>query len=160
MLLRKLSIAAVAAMFAVNAWAASPTVDKAVSADKPTSAPVNVADAKASSKTGQKVLVQGKVKDFITGVAGFTIADNRMKSCKDNGEDCPTPWDYCCEPKEVISKNSATVMLVTADRKPVKEAIKGVKGIDNLTPVAVEGTAQKDKAGNLVVYAEKVYVLR
>lgn len=159
---RKLAGVAIAATLVSGAWAASPTVEKAVDANKPATQPLNVVEAKAKAQTGQKVVVQGKVKDFIAGNAVFTLADVNMKSCKDKGEDCPTPWDYCCETKESISKNSATVMLVAkaGEKKPVKEEIKGVKGIDHLTPVAVEGVAQKDKAGNLVVYAEKIHVTK
>ena len=157
MMYRSFGVAVMATLLATGAWAASPTVEKAVDTNKPASQPIGVVDAKTKAQNGQKVILQGKVKDFIAGHAAFIIADSTMKSCKDNGENCPTPWDYCCEPKDVISKNTATVMLVAA-QKPVKEEIKGVKGIDHLTPVAVEGTAQKDKAGNLVVYAEKIHV--
>jgi len=146
----------------LSCWAASPTVEKAVDATKPETQALGVVEAKAKVQSGQKITVQGKVKDFVAGHAVFTLADSSMKSCKDNGENCPTPWDYCCHPKETISKNSATVMLVAnaGEKKPVKEEIKGVEGIDHLTAVAVEGTVQKDKAGNLVVFAEKIHVTK
>lgn len=152
----------VAAALATSAWAASPTVEQAIDTDKPTTQTLGVVEAKKKVETGQRVVVEGRVKDFMTGNAGFTMADKGMKSCKDNGEDCPTPWDFCCETKEVISQNSATVILVAkaGDKMPIKEELKGVEGIDHLTPVAVEGVAQKDKAGNLVVFAEKIHIVK
>ncbi len=149
------------AAFGTIAWAASPAVEKAVVTTAPTDKAVGVLEAKAKSESGQKVVVEGKVKDFVAGNAVFTIADKSMKSCKDNGEDCPTPWDFCCETKDTISKNTATVMIVApGEKKPIKEEVKGVKGIDHLVSVSAEGTIQKDKAGNLVVYAERVYVTK
>ncbi len=149
-----------AAALTANGWAASPELEKAVVSDAPSSGTLGVVAAKAQVKDGDRIVVEGRVKDFVNGQAVFTMADKAMKSCKDNGEDCPTPWDYCCETKETITKNTATVKLVgpAGGKKALKEGLKGVKGLDNLTLVAVEGIAQKDKAGNLIVLAERIHV--
>ena len=134
-------------------------MEKLIRSGQPTGKALGVVEAKAQSKDAEKVIVQGRIKDLIDGQAVFTIADSSMKSCKDNGENCPTPWDFCCESKATITKNTATVKVVEAgSQKAIKEGLKGVKGLDNLVPVTVEGIAQKDKAGNLVVLAEKVYL--
>ena len=140
--------------------AASPELEKVVISGQPTAKSLGVVEAKAQAKDAEKVVVQGKVKDFVEGQAVFTLADNAMKSCKDNGENCPTPWDYCCNSKDAISKNTATVKVIAeaGSKKALKENIQGVKGIDHLVPVTVEGTAQKDKTGNLVVLADKIYL--
>ncbi len=149
-----------AAALATNALAASPEAEKLVVLDAPTTATVGVIAAKEKVKDGDRIVVEGRVKDFVNGQAVFTLADKAMKSCKDNGEDCPTPWDFCCETKETITKNTATVILVgpAGGKKAVKEDLKGVKGLDNLVAVAVSGIARKDKAGNLMVLADRNHV--
>ncbi|MGI8906474.1 MAG: hypothetical protein ACR2IE_08295 [Candidatus Sumerlaeaceae bacterium] len=139
-------------------FAASPEVAKIVVSGQPTAKAVGVVEAKAQSKDAEKVVVQGRIKDFVDGQAVFTIADLSMKSCKDNGENCPTPWDFCCETRESITKNTATIKINGADKKTIKENVKGVQGLTNLSPVIVEGVAKKDKAGNLVVLADKIYL--
>lgn len=146
----------------LSAFAATPILDKIVTNDAPTSPTSNVTDIKAQKELKEKVLVKGKVKDFVKGSSVFTIVDVKLKSCADNGESCPTPWDYCCETPTDISKNSATVIPVASpgEKKPVKESIQGVKGIKNLSTVAVYGSGKLDKAGNLIINAEKIYVTK
>lgn len=154
----KAASAALFALVASAALAASPELEKTITADKASTKALNVVDAKSQAKDAEKVVVQGKVKDFVNGQAVFTLIDNSMKSCKDNGENCPTPWDYCCNAPATIAKNTATVKIVDpSTKKALKENVQGVNGIDHLVAVTVEGTAQKDKAGNLVVLADKIY---
>lgn len=155
----RLTGAMLALSLAAGASAAS-DLDKVVVSDKATTKALGVVEAKSAVKDGDKVTVEGKVKDIVAGQAVFTLADTKMKDCKENGENCPTPWDYCCETKETIAKNTATVKVVgeAGGKKALKGEIKGLKGIDHLVKVTAEGTAQKDKAGNLIVLAEKLYV--
>lgn len=156
---RMVGVVSVAALAAVG-QAASPEVEKAVVADAATTKALDVMAAKSSAKTGERVAVQGKVKDFVEGQAVFTIMDLSMKSCRDNGENCPTPWDYCCYQKSDISKGAATVKIVgpAGGKQAIKSGVKGVNGVDHLVTVTAEGVVQKDKAGNLIVLAEKVHV--
>lgn len=148
------------ATLAVVAQAASPELAKVVVADASTTTAQNVMQAKQKANSGERVAVQGKVKDFVDGQAVFTIMDLSMKSCRDNGENCPTPWDYCCYQKSDISKGAATVKIVGAagGKQAIKSDVKGVNGVDHLVIVTAEGVAQKDKAGNLTVLADKVHV--
>jgi len=142
----------------VIAHAASPELEKLVVADAATTKALGVVEATAKVQSGDRVAVQGKVKDFVDGQAVFTIADISMKDCKQNGESCPTPWDYCCETKETITKNTATVAVVGTGKAPIKAGLKGVNGVDHLVTITAEGIVRKDKAGNLMVLAEKIHV--
>lgn len=117
-----------------------------------------VAAARSSAKDGDSVVVFGRVKDFVEGAAVFTIVDRSLKDCKERGDGCPTPWDYCCEPKEAVTSNTATVKIVGAGKSAIRTGAKGVGGIDHLVDVAAEGTARLDSQGNLTVEARKVYV--
>lgn len=157
------SIAAVSAALALcvgtSAFAASPEIEGAVVAGPAPTVGLSVLDAKSKTKDKEKVSVQGRVKDFVSGQAVFTMTDASVASCKDLGEACPTPWDYCCTPKDQLTSASATVKLVSAG-KTLKGELKGVKGIDHLKIVAAEGLAQRDKRGNLVILADKIYVVK
>lgn len=117
----------------------------------------SVRDARAARKTGDDVVVVGKVKEFVPGLAAFQLADLKLKSCKDmeaeKGEDhCDTPWDYCCEDVAALKSGVALVEL-RANGQPIQGTVRGFHGIDHLSTVVVRGKAEKDEAGNLTIVA-------
>ncbi len=177
MIMRKLAGAAAIAVAVVAAGCGSQPKEVAVAASKGTGggagsaelaalvvkapaplAALAVAKAKKEAKDGAEVAVEGRVKDFVDGMAVFTIVDTVILSCDQEGEACPTPWDYCCEPKESMLANTATVKVVGAGAAPIKANVKGVSGVDHLTTVVATGKARRDEAGNLTIEAAKVFV--
>jgi hypothetical protein len=137
----------------------SPELAKVVLTSGAPAQTVAVAAAKKDTKDGDNVAVVGRVKDFVDGHAVFTVMDGKVSACSDHpGDKCPTPWDYCCETKETISANSATVKIVGDGTDALKGNLQGVNSLDHLTTVVAEGKAQRDAAGNLTVLASKVYV--
>ena len=63
---------------------------------------------------GSAVTVTGRVggrMEPVSAEAGmFVIMDTAVPSCADlHGDQCPTPWDYCCEPPESMRSAMATV---------------------------------------------------
>jgi hypothetical protein len=119
---------------------------------------IGVLAAKKAGSSSEKVAIQGKVKDFVDGMAVFTMVDPKVKSCRDSGHACPTPWDYCCIPKEDLVEATATVKVLDNAGQLVQTGLKGVGSIDHLTPVTVEGKAVVDSERNLVVEASNIYV--
>jgi hypothetical protein len=119
-----------------------------------------VAAVRSSAKHGDSVIVFGRVKEFVEGAAVFTIVDRSLKDCQERGDGCSTPWDYCCEPTDTLTSNTATIKIVGADSAIIRAGVKGVGGIDHLVDVAAEGIARLDPQGNLTVEARKVYVAR
>lgn len=142
---------------AASALAAGGGLEKIVVAE-PAPQAVGVLAAKEKVQDGDTVAVEGRVKDFVDGAPVFTLTDGSLKSCKDNGEDCPTPWDFCCEDAKTIAANTATVKLVGADGQALAGSPKGTNDLDHLAAVVAEGKARKDDQGNLVIEASKVYV--
>src|SRR5262245_25996234 len=69
-----------------------------------------VAEVREKAKTGDSVVVTGRVggakEPFTSGVAAFTIVDAVLPPCKD---ECETPWDYCCEPVDKLTKHTVTI---------------------------------------------------
>jgi hypothetical protein len=146
---------------------AEPFPANLVLAEAPANA-TNVAEVVKAAKDGEEVVLIGKVggrkEPFVAGRALMTVVDTNQRSCKDMekemaGENCPTPWDYCCIPQHVLAPNLATVQFVGADGKPLKADLSSVSGLKPLTEVVVKGTAQRGPDGkSLVINATGVYV--
>jgi len=119
---------------------------------------VSVAQAKGAAADGQEVTIEGRLKDFVSGKAAFTVVDGSIKSCIEEGDGCATPWDYCCVAPNKLAENSATVKIVDAAGEIREGTLKGVNSIDNLSTVVVTGKAVKDVTGNLTIAASNVYV--
>ena len=71
---------------------------------------------------------------------------------------CKTPWDYCCDPREVITANSAVIQLVGTDGQPLKAGLDGVRGLKPQATVTVVGTVAKAEGQNLVINASGLFV--
>jgi hypothetical protein len=119
---------------------------------------VGVSQARNTVPDGEPVVVEGRLKDFVSGKAAFTMVDGAIKSCIEMADGCATPWDYCCIAPNVLASNTATVQLVGADGKMLDGNLQGVNSIDNLSTVVVTGKAKKDPDGNMTIAADKVYL--
>lgn len=116
-------------------------------------------------KAGDKVVVHGKVMGskhpFVEGRALFIIGDpEKLKSCDVRPDDeCPQPWDVCCETTEDIAAGTVSVQVVGEDGRPLKTGIKGQNGLDNLSNVVIEGTVAKNTtAAAMTINADKIYI--
>lgn len=122
---------------------------------------VGVGAARESAKADETIVVVGRIggstEPFVDGLPVFTIVDPNLAHCADD-EGCPTPWDYCCTPREQITANSATVQLVDGAGAPVSGDARELLGVKELSEVVVEAKAKRDEAGNLELLAQKVYV--
>lgn len=138
----------------------SATASAHLVSDEPAGA-VGVGAARESAKDGETIVVVGRIggsaDPFIDGLPVFTIVDPKLAHCADD-EGCPTPWDYCCTPREQITANSATVQLVDGSGAAVSGNARDLLGVKELSEVVIEGKADRDEAGNLAVLAQKVYV--
>ena len=132
------------------------------------SAPANAKDVGEllpAAKPGETVVIRGVIggseEPFVNHRAIMTIADRKLKSCADMGDKdhCKTPWDYCCEPRESLKVNLASVQVVGADGKVVKADLKGQGGLDPLRKVVIEGkVAPESTKDALVINATGVFV--
>lgn len=128
---------------------ASPTASGASDAWLLTSEPdgaVAVKDAKASAKEGDTIVVRGRIggraDPVSTSSPVFTIVDLSVPHCGENPEDgCRTPWDYCCEPAEILKAATATVQLVdgSGGASPIDPVAAGLKPLDEVIVVGTVG---------------------
>jgi hypothetical protein len=122
-----------------------------------------VADAREQTKDGDAVVVVGRIggqePPWVEGRATFQIVDPGLKSCKETEDDnCPTPWDYCCTPREELLKMMATVKVVDELGQPVATDARRLLGLKELQTVVVRGKARRDDKGNLTVLADGLFV--
>lgn len=120
-------------------------------------------EAKAAAKKGEKIsftaCVGGRTAPFVKDRALCTVVDTRLRSCDDlHPGTCPKPWDYCCEPKESLKANIASLQVVGADGKPLKVALEGANGLKPLSRIVVTGTVAEATDGVLIVNAEGIFL--
>lgn len=114
------------------------------------------------SKVGDHVTfaarVAGRADPFVAGRAMMTVSDPRLLPCNEREDDqCATPADLCCESRETLLANVATVQVVDAGGKPLPIALKGVEGLDALDHVVIEGVlVERGDKGGFVVNAVRV----
>ncbi len=116
-------------------------------------------------KPGDEITIGGKImgneKPFIDGRAAFTLGDPAILTSCDEipGDSCSTPWDACCDSKELKLEGLATVQVVGADGRVLKEGLEGVGGLANLAKVTVSGqVAEGSSPESLVVNATAIQV--
>lgn len=123
----------------------------------------SVIDAKQSAKPGDKIAIRGRIggsaRPFVDGRAVFTIVGRGPHACSDHDDDqCKTPWDYCCTPREELRAHSATVQIVDENGAPIRTGIKGRSGIKELSELTVVGTVVSTDGGSLIIRATGIHV--
>ncbi|MAG55296.1 MAG: hypothetical protein CMJ83_03310 [Planctomycetes bacterium] len=117
-----------------------------------------VGKVRADAKDGAEVIISGKVKQFVEGRAALTLVDIKLKSCDQlEGDNCETPWDYCCVDPTEIAANAITVEVRSSDNRLIREGLKGFHGLDHLQTLSVCGKLSRDDAGNVTVVATSIY---
>ena len=113
-----------------------------------------------AGKTGDVVVVGrigGSHDPWTEGAAAFSLVDASLTPCNEiEGDACPTPWDYCCEPD--LAKSTVLVKLVDESGKVVKQDAPDLTGLKELQTVVVEGQAVRDDAGNVSIAATGVHI--
>lgn len=116
-----------------------------------------------AASDGDEVTVRGeiggRVDPFVAGRAVMILVDLSVPDCNAKGDDhCATPWDYCCEPKENLARNSATVQVSNAEGKVLKADLKGAGGIAPGARVVVQGKLAKNGPAR-TIHATGIYVM-
>lgn len=121
----------------------------------------DVIQVREDAADGADVVMVGRIggssSPFTEGRSAFSIVDSSLKACSDiPGDNCPQPWDYCCEDR--LPSGTALVKVVNDDGDLLKTDAKELLGVKELSTVVVKGTAKRDDAGNLTVLAHSIFV--
>ena len=147
----------------------SPAADAAVfdgffTATPPVGA-LEVHQARTSVEPGAEITLQGRVmgrvRPFVDGRAAFVIGDTTLLTpCNEKPDDeCPTPWDVCCDSAEAKRKGTATVQLVGEDGRVIPQPLREVHGLVELSTLTVRGTvADGSSEDALIVNATAIHV--
>lgn len=124
-----------------------------------------VISAREKSADGDSIAVVGRIggsaEPWVKDRAAFWLVDNSLLACSDEKADgetcsCKTPWDYCCE-TDKLPGAMILVKFVDGDGNVVKHGAKAAFGLKELQTIVVQGTAQRDDAGNLTVLASGMF---
>ncbi|MEP2776370.1 MAG: hypothetical protein ABJQ29_06975 [Luteolibacter sp.] len=120
---------------------------------------------KAKAKPGDEVVLSGQVmgreKVFVDGRASFILGDpEKLTSCdRIPGDACSTPWDACCDAKELKLENTASIQIVGENGRVLEGGLKGVNGLEELSHVTIRGVvAAQSSAESLLVNATQIHV--
>ena len=123
--------------------------------------------ARTAAKPGDELvlsgLVMGTAEPFVAGRAAFVLGDpEKLTPCNQRPDDeCETPWDACCDSKEDKMAGTATIQVLGADGRVLKQGIEGVGGLGKLSKVVVKGTvAEGSSADALVLNATAIHVTK
>jgi hypothetical protein len=113
------------------------------------------------AQDGDDVVVVGRIggrsDPWEEGLAAFNIADLSMTPCNERDDDeCPVPWDYCCEPD--VATSHTLVKVVDPEGNTVPHGAQQLLKVKELQTVVVQGKARRDESGNLSLLATGVYV--
>ena len=123
----------------------------------PTGEPKSIHLIRATAKPGDEITVSGKImgneKPFVDGRSAFILGDPEvLTACNEDPADkCTTPWDNCCDSPEDKKRGIATIQIVGADSRVLKESIEGVGGLVNLAAVTVTGKVAEGSSADLLI---------
>jgi hypothetical protein len=112
---------------------------------------------RTTAKPGDVVTVSGKImgneKPFVEGRSAFILGDPEvLTACNENPDDkCSTPWDNCCDSPEDKKRGTATIQIVGADGRVLKESAEGVGGLANLAALTVTGKVADGSSADLLI---------
>lgn len=139
---------------------------KQVFSTPPTGKPDAIHKARTTAKPGDTITLKGRVmgnlKPFVEGRSIFIVGDTeKLKACSDTpGDGCETPWDNCCDSPEAIKQGTATIQVVDAKGKVLKEGIENVNGLKKLSYVTVSGKVAPGSSTDLLLLnAESIQVV-
>jgi hypothetical protein len=113
--------------------------------------------ARTTAKPGDEITLKGRImgssSPFVEGRAMFILGDGELLTpCNEiPGDECDTPWDVCCETAADKKLGTATIQIVDADGRVIKERIEGVAGIEKLARVTVTGKVAEGSSPDLLL---------
>jgi len=144
--------------------AADPALDAYFVTEAPADAQA-IHIARTTAKPGDSITLKGEVmgreKVFVDGRAAFLLGDpEKLTSCDKNPDDeCTTPWDACCDSKELKRIGIASIQILGPDGRVLSHEIKGSNGLKELSYVTLSGVVDENSTEeNFIINAEKIHV--
>jgi len=127
--------------------------------------PLSVVEARQRAKKGDTLtlvgVIGGRPTPFVENRAAFILADeHNITACsKREGDNCQTPWDYCCETPDKIKESTVMIQVVGKNNKVLKESLKGFGGLKELSKVIIQGVFDDNTTEeNVIINAVGIYI--
>jgi hypothetical protein len=122
----------------------------------------SVLEMRETAQDWDEVVVVGRIggseHPWVDGRAAFSIVDLTLQACSDiEGDECETPWDYCCE-TDRLPQATALVKLTDDQGSLLATDARELLQVKELRTVVVRGKARRDDAGNVTIQATGLYV--
>lgn len=124
-----------------------PTMPSVAWSTEPLSGAINVREAREQRKDGDEVVLRGTLQDF-GELATFKLVEDSLKDCNEMGDECDTPWDFCCTSPETLAELTVNVEFLEGDL-PASWSLRGAHGLDHLAEVTVAGRLRFDAQKNM-----------
>lgn len=147
---------------ATEATSASPIVGPSAALSQvlsaiPSGEPLAIPAARSTAKPGDEITLRGRImgsaSPFVEDRALFILGDTgTLTPCTDiPGDSCETPWDVCCETPEEKKLGTATIQIVDANGRVLKESLEGIGGIAKLAHITVTGKVANASSPELLL---------
>ena len=126
---------------------------------EPTGA-IQVLELRSTAVDEDAVVVVGRIggaQPWVEGLSAFTLVDSSLPACNEiAGDDCKTPWDYCCEPE--LATKQTLIKVVNQQGQPLEVGAQELLQLKELQTVVVQGKVKLDASGNMSILASGVYI--
>jgi hypothetical protein len=126
---------------------------------------IAVVEARQDPTPGKEITVTGRIMGAMEVLADnraiLTLADpSKLTACSDiPGDSCETPWDNCCDDKDLVKQSILSIQAVDESGKILTTGFRGLGGIKELSTITVKGTiAPGSNKDVLMVNASLIYV--
>ena len=126
---------------------------------------ISVLEARNRNIIGELLTVEGYIgsrKDpFSQNRASFILCDHTIDSCdRVLGDNCPTPWDACCEDRNKIINGTINIQVVDKNGTLVQGNLNGVGGLKPGAKIKVLGVVDDESiTSSMVLNAKKIKIL-
>ena len=126
---------------------------------------LSVIDVRTYNSTDKELVVEGFIggrkRPFTKNSAMFILGDHSLETCdeKDN-DNCPTPWDVCCEDRKKVAESTISVQLLDSNGSLIAGTLEGIAGLEAGARIKVRGSLdEKSSTRAFIINAKNVQMI-
>lgn len=126
---------------------------------------ISVLEARRRNLVGKNLSVEGFIgtrrDPFSANRASFILGDDTIETCDQIlGDNCPTPWDACCEDRNKIRERILSIQILDNNHSLIHGNLNGVGGLKPGLKIKVLGTVDTHSLPSaMVLNATKIQIL-
>ena len=126
---------------------------------------LSVNDVRKNISSSKELVVEGFIggrkRPFTKNSAVFILGDNSLETCDEiAGDNCPTPWDVCCEDKKRVAESTMSVQLLDTNGSLIFGTLEGLAGLKAGARIKVRGSLdEKSSTRSLIINAKNIQVV-